>query len=202
MQQEIEVKFLDVQHDDIRQKLVELKAQQILPKQLMLRAILDYPDQRLEKTDPSGWGWVRVRDEGNKVTCTYKHITKDEKRTTHEIEFEVSEFQKTIQFFEAIGLKVFSIQETRREVWQLGTTQIMLDEWPWIPPYLEVEGDSETAVHDVSDILGMDWQKAIHGSSDAAYRIHYPKMTETDGVTDIESLTFSGEMPNYLRERQ
>ena len=202
MQPEIEVKFLDCDHGEIRKKLAAVGAQCTQPRRLMRRAIIDYPDRRLEKADESGWGWIRVRDEGDKITCTYKHVGADERRTTHEIEFAISDFDQAIKFFQTIGLEVLSTQETKRETWQLGTVQVMLDEWPWIPPYIEIEGETEAEIRNLAEALGMDWKTAVHGSSDAAYRLYFPKMSEQDGVSDISELTFAGEMPMYLKERQ
>lgn len=202
MQEEIEVKFLDVDHDDIRAKLKAVGGVCQHPIRAMKRAIIDYPDRRMQISSDTGWGWVRVRDEGNKITCTYKHIANDGKDTTHEIEFEVSSYDKTIQLFEAIGLKKFSEQETKRETWRLHDVEVVLDEWPWIPPYVEIEGPSEELIRSAAEALEFDWNNALSGSSDRTYRIYYPKMGAEESVTDMESLTFAGELPDRLKERR
>ena len=201
MQQEIEVKFLDVPHDDVRARLKAAGAVCEHPMRLMRRAIIDYADRRMQITSPDGWGWVRVRDEGDKITCTYKHIASDGKDTTHEIEFTVSSYEKTVELFKAIGLVVHSEQETKRETWRLGDVEVVLDEWPWMPQYIELEGPSEGALQATAKTLGYDWGKALRGSSDRAYRTYYPKMGPEESVSDIAHLTFDGERPQWLSER-
>lgn len=201
MQQEIEVKFLDVPHDEARARLKAASAVCEHPMRLMRRAIIDYADRRMQTTTPDGWGWVRVRDEGDKVTCTYKHIASDGKDTTHEIEFTVSSYEKAVELFKAIGLVVHSEQETKRETWRLGDVEVVLDEWPWMPQYIELEGPSEEALEVAAKTLGYDWGKALRGSSDRAYRTYYPKMGPEESVADIVHLTFDGERPQWLSDR-
>jgi adenylate cyclase class 2 len=202
MKQEIEVKFLDVDHDEVRKKLEDVGGVCEHPMRLMRRAIIDYPDRRMQTSSDTGWGWIRIRDEGDKVTCTYKHIANDGNDTVHEIEYEVSSYDDAIALFKEIGLKVFSEQETKRETWQLDSVEVVLDEWPWMPPYIEVEGPSEGAIKLAAAKLGFAWEDALSGSSDRAYRIYYPKMTVEESVSDIEHLTFEGELPEWLKERR
>lgn len=202
MQQEIEVKFLDVDHEEMRARLIKAGATCKQPMRLMRRAILDYPDRRLQTGTGAGWGWVRIRDEGDRVTCTYKYINADGHDTTHEIEFTVSSYGKAVELFEAIGLTVHSEQETKRESWQLKDVSVELDEWPWIPQYLEIEGPSEIKIKAAAETLGFQWKDAVRGSSDRAYRIYYPKMTEDESISTIKNLTFSGTIPEWLESRR
>jgi adenylate cyclase class 2 len=201
VKEEIEVKFLEIEHSAIRHKLTEAGGFCEHPMQLMRRAIIDYPDRRMQTSSEKGWGWIRVRDEGEKVTCTYKHIANDGMDTTHEIEFTVSSYEQAVALFQAIGLTVFSVQETKRETWRLEDVEIMLDEWPWIPPYIEIEGPSTEKIQVVAASLGLDWGDALTGSSDRVYRTYFPKMGTEESVTDIASLTFSGTIPQWLKER-
>ena len=70
MQTEIEAKFPDINPDELRKKLLEAGAVLVHEERFMRRKVFDYPDSRLEKIG----GWVRVRDEGDKVTFTYKQL--------------------------------------------------------------------------------------------------------------------------------
>jgi inorganic triphosphatase YgiF len=67
---EIEVKFLDVDFDDIRRKLKKLGAICEQPMRLMKRAILDTPDLKMRETG----AYIRVRDEGHRVTLTLRNL--------------------------------------------------------------------------------------------------------------------------------
>lgn len=200
MQAEIEVRFLDVDYDRLRKKLRAAGAKQKHPMQFMKRVIIDYPDQRLQKK-PGVWGLLRLRDEGDRTMLTYKIIHDNEKYDTYEIELEVSSYDKAIELFEAIGLKVISEQHTRREVWHLDGVEVSLDDWPWLPPMVELEGSHEAALEDAAAKLGLDWPKRIYGNSVIAYRMTYPGMTDQESARDIEKLTFE-EMPQWLKDRQ
>ncbi len=65
--EEIEVKFLDINKQEIENKLVNLGAEKVLDI-LYRRRVFDYSDLRLSEDN----SWLRLRDEGDKVTLTYK----------------------------------------------------------------------------------------------------------------------------------
>ncbi len=201
MQQEIEVKFLDVDFESVRARLKELGALCEQPMRLMRRSIIDYPDRRLQ-TVKGKWGYIRVRDEGDKVTLTYKQVAYDPKLTTHEIEVTVSDYDKTIELFEAIGLNKESSQDTKRETWKYKNSEVVLDEWPWLKPYIEVEGPSEQEIRTIAEELGFDWAKAVYGSSTEAYKVEYPGITGNDTVGNIPEMRFNAPLPDWLKERQ
>ena len=69
MKTEIEVKFINVNHDDLRIKLRELGATCEHPMRDMRRAIFATPEMDEQRN-----AYIRVRDEGDKVTVTYKHF--------------------------------------------------------------------------------------------------------------------------------
>ena len=112
METEIEVKFLNVEFNVIRQKLNKLGAKLEQPMRTMRRVVLDYPDRRMQT---SGNAWVRVRDEGDKVTLTYKTSIENEFGGAQEIETTVGSYEKTIEIFKSLGFVVHADQETRRE---------------------------------------------------------------------------------------
>jgi len=202
MQEEIEVKYLDVPHDEAQERLKRAGAVCKQQMRMMRRAIIDYPDRRLQTGLHGAWASVRVRDEGDRVTCTYKHVASDGKDSMHEIEFTVSSYENAVELFKAIGLDVYTKQETKRETWQLGNVEIELDEWPWMPPYIEIEGPSEEDVRRTAEMLGYNFDKAFRGSSYTAYRMYYPKMSPEETVDSIKHLTFDGKLPQWLAERQ
>lgn len=68
MNTEIEVKFVDVNIDDMRDQLQTIGATCTQSMRTMRRTVL-YPVSR----DPDAF--VRVRDEGDRVTLTYKLFT-------------------------------------------------------------------------------------------------------------------------------
>ncbi len=196
MKPEIEAKFLAVDHDELRAKLRQLGAVCKHPIRLMKRKNYDFADGRLNKVD----GWVRLRDEGGKITLSYKQLHDRTLLGTHEVSVEVANFADTDAFLQAIGLQVTSYQETKRESWRLDDLEIELDEWPWVKPYVEIEGPSEQALRDLSKELGLNWDDVCHGSVEIVYRAEYD-VTDQD-INDIPVITFQEPMPTLLKERR
>jgi adenylate cyclase class 2 len=120
MKTEIEAKWLDVDKEEIRKKLKQAGAKQIHPERLMTRRNFDYPDGRLEKIS----GWVRVRDEANKVTLSYKQVDDRSIHGTKEVDAIVNDADVACDFLESIGLEQKSFQETKRESWILDSVEI------------------------------------------------------------------------------
>jgi len=156
------------------------------PVRLMRRVILDYPDTRLHT---ERHGWLRVRDEGDKITFTYKEQLERHTATgIHEVETSVGSFENTVALCEAIGLQVFSFQESKRETWQLGDCEVVLDEWPWVKPYIEVEGPTEASVKEASEQLGFSWDTAVFGGTTAVFRREYPNIPTGEDIVDDHGL--------------
>lgn len=175
MQTEIEATFVDVDHAELRQKLKALGAECTDAKYDVKRTIYDYPDLRLDKQA----AWIRVRQESGKVTMCFKQREAETIDGMKEVEFEVSDYDKANDFLESIGLKVKASQESTREIWQLKSVEIMLDEWPWIPAIAEVEGPNEQAVKQVSESLGLDYSSAMFDSIDGVY-LNYFDVSRTE----------------------
>lgn len=191
MDTEIEAKWLDINHDEMRRKLLSCGAILVEPERLMTRRVFDYEDKRLEQVG----GWVRVRDEGNKITMSYKQLNDRTLHGTKEVTVVVDDFDKTCSFLESIGLRSNSYQETKRESWRLGDIEIELDTWPWIPGFVEIEAPNEQALTDTAAKLGLDYAAALHGSVETAYQAVYD-VTEQE-IDNWEEIRFS-EVPEWL----
>lgn len=194
MQTEIEAKWLAINPFEIRKKLNESGAILVLPERLMIRRNFDYPDKRLEKIG----GWVRVRNEGDKVTLSYKQLNDRTVHGTKEVNVIVNDFDITCNFLQAIGLKQTSVQETKRESWKLGSAEIEIDTWPWIPTFIEIESNSEAELFRAATTLGLSRKNALHGSVEVAYQALYD-VSEAD-IDAWEEIRFV-DTPNWLREK-
>jgi adenylate cyclase class 2 len=197
MQTEIEAKFLELDHDQVRSLLTSIGAILEHPMRLMRRTLLDYPDMRLHKNDE---GRLRVRDEADKITVTYK--SGKDQQYANETETTVGSYEVMIELFQSIGLVPYTSQESKRETWLLGEVEIVLDVWPWLKPYIEIEGPSEQSIQDCAAQLGLDWGEAAFGTVDTVYRRDYPGMSKDESISAIEKLVFDDEMPQWLRDRQ
>lgn len=193
MNTEIEVKFVDINIDAIRSKLREHGAQLEHPMRLMRRVIIETEDLR-EKD-----AFVRIRDEGNKVTLTYKQFDSLSLTGAKEIETTVGSFDDAIAILKQLGLIPMSSQESKRETWKYGSTEVVIDEWPHLRPYIEIEGHSEEEVKLTATSLGFDWKSAVFGDVMAAYRTQYPHLSIEDSVAHIPSLKFDDPLPGLLK---
>lgn len=193
MKTEYEAKFVNVDMDDIRNRLRELGAKLEKPIRLMRRVTIDSPD--MKKRD----AFVRVRDEGDRVTMTYKQFNALSVDGAKEYEIIVNDFEEAISLLAAAGLPHGSFQESKRETWGLGDVEIMIDEWPWLNPYIEVESTSVEKVREFSEQLGLEWSDAVFGDVMAAYRAQYPQLKETDTIGSIPEVRFGDPLPALLR---
>ncbi len=175
MKTEIEAKFLEIDSSHLREQLQQIGAVLIYPERLMVRENFDYPDKRLEKIG----GWIRLRNEGDKITLAYKQLNDRSLHGTKEVEVVVNDYNQAKDFLLSIGLVVCNVQETKRELWKLGDVEVSLDTWPWIPTFCEVEGSDELVVKQVAEQLQLDWSRALHGSVEVAYQ-HYYNVTEEE----------------------
>ncbi len=195
MDTEIEAKWLNVDHDEIRSSLRACGAQLVHPERLMTRSVYDYEDRRLEKIA----GWIRVRNEGDKVTLSYKQLNDRTLHGTKEVNVVVNDFDKTRSFLDAIGLKSYSFQETKRESWTLDGAEIELDTWPWVPTFVEIEAKSEETLRAVAEKLDLDYSLATHGSVELAYQAVYD-VTEEE-VDSWSEITFI-DTPDWLAAKK
>jgi adenylate cyclase, class 2 len=195
MHTEIEAKFLNIDPDLLRKKLRSRNAKLVNTERTMRRKNYDFEDGRLQKIS----GWVRVRDEGNKVTLSYKQLNDRSLHGTKEVSITVLDFEDTCNFLESIGMKQKSYQVTKRESWLLDNVEVEIDSWPWIPQYVELEGSSEESVRSVASKLGLEWNKALHGSVEVAYQAYFD-VTE-DEIDAWEEITFIP-TPDWLEAKR
>ena len=193
MNTEIEAKFLDVDHDVVRAKLQELGAVCEQPMHLMRRVTFDSPAMKKKG------GWIRVRDEGHKVTLAYKQFQSRAIDATYEIESSIGDFDAVVAIFQQLELDGGSFQESKRETWKLGEAEIVLDEWPWLKPYIEVEATSAEVVEEVATKLGFDMKSAVYGDVMSAYYAQYPHLKEGDTIGDLERVCFGDPLPDALK---
>ena len=185
MQTEFEVVFSDIDKLNIIEKIKGLWWVCIKENTLMKRVVFDNP------TGKEG-SYVRVRDEWDKITCTYKE-TKQWKldiNSVSELETEVWDFEEMVNIFKKLWLKEKSFQEMYREVWQINNEiEFMLDLWPWLKPYIEIEGKNEEIVRKYSKILDFDYKNWIFGWSFQVYEKEL--YIEFDVVNGLKEITFA-----------
>ena len=168
MKIEYEATFKNIDKDNLRAKLLDLGASLKKKEFLQKRATFNLP-----KGQEVPGAWVRVRDEVDRVTLTYKVVDGRKIENQKEIEMVVDSYAEAEKFVEVLGCEKKAYQETKREIWEMDRVEIMIDEWPFLEPIVEIEGESEDVVKTVAEKLGFDYNDAIFGSIDFLYSEKY-----------------------------
>ena len=168
MQIEYEATFPKINKEEIKTKLKLAGAKLIRKEYLQKRIVFHLP-----KGNEIKGGWLRVRDEGDKVTMSLKVVDGDQIHNQKEICIQVDSLEKGEAFLTGIGCEKKAYQENKRELWNLNDVEITIDEWPFLEPYLEVEGLSEEKVKETCLKLGLDYNTAIFCSTDTLYSQKY-----------------------------
>ena len=185
MQAEIEAVFLDINKDELRKRLEEFGAELVQPERLMRRTAFDLGRHE----------FARVRNEGDKVTMTYKCFTDNTITGAKEINLVVDDYEKAVLFLKSCGIKAKSFQENMRETWSLDGVEVDIDTWPWLPTYVEVEGPTVEATTKISEKLGFNIDDAVFGSVDDIYAKYYDVTSEE--VLKWPEITFV-DIPEWL----
>jgi len=152
---EFEATFTNVNKDDIHTKLKEARAMLVRPEFLQKRVVFNLP-----KGHEIKGGWLRVRDEGDKITMSLKIADGAKIENQKEIQLIIDNFDEAVKMLETIGANKKAYQESKRELWKLGSVEITIDEWPFLEPFVEIEGHSEEEVNKAAKTLGFDYTKA------------------------------------------
>lgn len=152
---EYEATFTAINKDDMRFRLQKAGARLVRPEYMQKRVVFNLPEGNSLKN-----AWARVRDEGDKVTMSVKVVDGDKITNQKETCVTINDFEQGRTLLAVLGCGEKSYQETKRELWTMGDVEITLDEWPFLEPYVEVEGRSEEDVRRVAEKLGFEWEKA------------------------------------------
>lgn len=150
---EIEIRFLEIDKEALIQKLRALGATD--KGEELLSEIIFYDKENSWQNQNK---LVRIRSGKTGTFMTYKHHQTATVDGTHEVEIPVQNIQTARAFLEGIGLVAFRNQEKKRHTFLLKEVVVDIDTWPHIPPFVELEGQSEHALKDCAQKLGLSWE--------------------------------------------
>jgi len=185
---EYEATFLNIDKDEIRDKLKKAGAELLKPEFFQKRVVFNLPNSS------GSYSWIRVRDEKDKITMSFKEIKGDKIEDQKEICLTIDNFQNGIDFLETVGCVKKSYQETKREIWGLDGVEICIDEWPFLEPFVEIEGKSEKEVKAVSAKLGFNYSEALFCATGLIYSKKYDIPVEIID-SEISKIVFDMENP-------
>ena len=180
MNTEFEITFSPINKDEIRNKISGIWWICTKLEVLMKRVIY------------SNWenSYARIRDEWWKITCTYKEISEvNDINRVKEIETIVWNFNSMKSIFDKMWLVQKSYQETLREIWKIwNEIEFMIDTWPWLPPYLEIEWKNEEIVRKYVELLKFDYNNWIFWAVDEIYFREF--WIEKNIINNLKEITF------------
>lgn len=186
---EYEATFYPVDQDGMRRRLQTARAVLARPEFLQRRYTFGHPHDETTKER-----WIRVRDEGNKVTMSYKRVDGGGIADQHEICLTIDAFEEGREFLAALGCELRNYGETKRELWRLDGVDITIDTWPWLEPLVEVEGESEAAVRQACAALGLDYAQARFCTAAVIYAEVYDT-TPAFVSNEVERFSFDDPCP-------
>lgn len=168
MHTEFEAKFPKINKNDIREKLKKLGATLNFQERKFIRMTFDTPELRSKNA------WVRLRNEGDKTTMTFKIVADQNSiEGMREVGFVIDDIEAAKSFLEQLGIKQKGYEENLREEWKLGDVIFEIDTWPLIEPYIEIEAPTKEQVIDYFEKLELDFSQAHFGAVDSLYRDLY-----------------------------
>jgi len=186
---EFEATFPNIEKDQIRETLKKIGATLIKPEFMQRRTVFALPEGHEIKG-----GWLRVRDEGDKITMSLKVIDGDKIEDQKEINVTVDNYENARSLLQLMGCKEKAYQESKRELWSLDDVEITIDEWPFLEPFVEIEGKSEQSVRLMSEKMGFAYDKALFCSVATLYHMKYG-VTEEVVNNKTPLLVFGGDNP-------
>jgi len=200
MQVEYEARFLDINPDELIKKIKEVGGVLKSPLTIYRRSVFSLCD--IKK------GFVRVRDEGDKVTMTSKIYKNPKFPQEYELELKDS-FEHGQAFLRSLNLDEKAYQETMREKWSIirnkkELCEIAIDRIPALPIYAEVECKTKKDLDRCIKLLDLKKHKINFGGFGKVY-VEYYGMSENEINNVIPKLTFQNireELKTYIHKNQ
>jgi len=154
---EVELKFLDINVEDVKGKLEKLGAE--LKYDTYIESYPFISDEFHGYN--SDKKYLRVRKVDDDVEITYKDpaITSD-MTAREEINLRVDSYEEAIKLIEKLGFEKGEVFRKHRVHYELGSIHFELDTLDHIPTYLEIETETEDEMKKVCVELELD---ILHG---------------------------------------
>ncbi len=151
---EVEVKILGVRCDDLEPKLLLLGAKKIFDGEIHA-LFFDDKTSSISKNNCV----LRLRNEGEKTFLTYKRkISLTDAKVMDETQVQVSGFEYTKKILLSLGFKESGTMRKKRVSYTVCGVRFefdkYLDDYSFIPEFLEIEADSIDEVLKYAGLLG------------------------------------------------
>lgn len=142
--------------------------------------------------------WIRLRKTGNETTITIKKIVncsgEYEIDSVKELEFPVPSIEDGKEFLKDIGYYPELHQKKMRIAYDFNDTEIVIDKWPKISPYIEIEGNEKEEIRNVAHQLGYTAKDIRVMNTDEVYK------EKGFDIYSYKNLDFSEEEKEEVKE--
>lgn len=207
---EFEGRILNINPSKLRDQIRALGGKLKGPLTLYRRSVFNLCDVKR--------GFVRVRDEGDKITMTAKLYKNPDFPEEYELAISnINSFENGQEFLRALNLTEKAYHETIREKWSLFRNktikngkngnelcEIAIDYIPGLPVYAELECKSESDLRKVCKMLDVNYKDLAFGGYGKVY-VEYYGMAENDINNIIPKLTFQNiknEIGKYIHKNK
>ena len=154
----------------------------------------------MEKAENNFSKWIRLRKTGDETTLTIKCIVNSkgeyELDAVKELEFNVPSLDKGKQFLADLGYFPARHQIKMRLVYNYKNAEIVIDKWPKLNPYIEIEAPTKEDIEEAILMLGYQIDDAIVINTDDVYS----KIGIDIYSKEYSNLSFSDEETTQVKE--
>ncbi len=179
---ETEIKILGINAEEVEAKLKELNAEKTFDGLLKVR-YLDTPNNEIRDRGDL----LRIRDfTGDFVEICYKSNKREENgcKVYDEVHLKADDFNEATQMFDKLGFKVSTYYEKKRKVFKLDNAEIVIDQYPKIEPFIEIEAEDSAQIEELIKKLGLEDNERSSETINGLLKSKYPDI-------ELNNLTFS-----------
>ena len=170
MAYEVETKVLNIDAAAFQERMRVLG----VPEVLRTRLTVDWFRPKGDKEGQTPW-YLRIRTNSQGVSeVTWKGQSEilGAARKHREINVKVADSISMASLFEVLGLEQYAHQEKDRISWTYQDWKFELDQYPGMPPYLEIEGRDEAHIQEALSLVGLK----SHATSSEGERVLISKI--------------------------
>lgn len=132
--------------------------------------------QVLKPKDGKEGSYLRVRDEGFRITMTYKYYD-NKANFADEHEVVIDNFNDGINILLGVGCEKKYYYEKIREIWNLDNSEIIFDSIPGLPEIMEIESKTQKELKKMVKLFELDIKEEKTSNYLSLYEINL-NMTE------------------------
>ena len=161
----------------------------INPNRIMPLMVFNHPKNKKDS-------YIRIRDEGKQITLTSKTNLKDKYVTEYEVE--IDNFEQGVKILNSLGCKKRYYVEKTRETWLLpGCKEIVIDSYPGLKEYIEVDCHNEKSLNEA--IKKLDLEVLPDNTDLGVNKMYYDQYGIPMNIYFGENLTFKNGKKIFMK---